>query len=224
MGFSMRIEDKLRAFAGLGAGWVMWLLLALSVIVVAIAIERAIVLFLHDDDVGVLRKNLASALGRGDLEAARGHVLTSRSFEAEVLAAGLGALPRGAAAVEERLASEAQMTRLRMERRLAVLGTVGSNAPFVGLLGTVIGIIRAFHALDASHGQVSTALMAEIGEALTATAIGLLVALPAVTLFNLFQRRIATRVARAEALGREMMSFIKDERRTLTTACAAEAS
>jgi biopolymer transport protein ExbB len=215
---NMSIENKLRALAGFGAGWIMWMLLGLSVVVLAVAIERAVVLFLRQDNISTLRKNLTSALGRGDLVAARGLVLTSRSFEARVLAAGLGALPRGAAAVEERLASEAQLTRLAMERRLAILGTVGSNAPFVGLLGTVIGIIRAFHALDSSGGQVSTALMAEIGEALTATAIGLFVALPAVALFNFFQRQIATRVARAEALGREMMSFVKDERGPLQEA------
>jgi biopolymer transport protein ExbB len=214
----MSIENKLRALAGFGAGWVMWLLLGLSVLVLAIAIERAIVLFVKQDDVAALRRNVSSALGRGDLVAARGHVVTSRSFEARVLEAGLGALPRGSAAVEERLASEAQLTRLTMERRLAVLGTVGSNAPFIGLLGTVIGIIRAFHALDASGGQVSTALMAEIGEALSATAIGLFVALPAVALFNFFQRQIGVRVARAEALGREMLSFVKDERRKLSEA------
>jgi biopolymer transport protein ExbB len=107
-----------------------------------------------------------------------------------------------------------------MERRLGVLGTVGSNAPFVGLLGTVIGIIRAFHALDASGGQVSTALMAEIGEALSATGVGLFVALPAVALFNYFQREIGLRVARAQALGHELLSFVKDERRHL----GAEAS
>ena len=132
-----------------------------------------------------------------------------------MLEAGLGALARGAAAVEERMASEAQMLRLSLERRLALLGTVGSNAPFVGLLGTVIGIIRAFHALDEGGGQVSTALMSEIGEALTATAVGLLVALPAVAFFNFFQRQIGARIARAEALGREMLSFVKDKRRPL---------
>ena len=211
----MSIENKLRALAGVGAGWVMWLLVGLSVVVIAVAIERAVVLYLATDDIKELRRNLASALGRGDLVAARGLVVSSRSLEAQVLAAGLGALPRGAAAVEERLASEAQLTKLAMERRLALLGTIGSNAPFVGLLGTVIGIIRAFHALDASGGQVSTALMAEIGEALTATAVGLFVALPAVALFNFFQRHIAGRVSRAEALGREMLSFVKDERRSL---------
>lgn len=211
----MVIEDKLRALSGLGAGWVMWLLLGLSVLVVAIAIERALVLYLAREDVAGLRRNLTSALGRGDLVAARGHVVASRSFEAKVLAAGLAALPRGPAAVEERIASEVAHARLAMERHLAILGTVGSNAPFVGLLGTVIGIIRAFHALDASGGQASTALMAEIGEALTATAVGLLVALPAVVLFNALHRQIASRITCAEALGREVLSFVKDSRHPL---------
>jgi len=206
----MSIENKLRALAGLGAGWVMWLLVGLSVLVIAIAIERAIVLFWRHEDVDVLRDNLARALGRGDVVAARGHALASTSFEARVLAAGLLASTRGPEAVKEKLASEAQLARLAMERGLAVIGTVGSNAPFVGLLGTVIGIIRAFHALDASGGQVSTALMAEIGEALSATAIGLFVALPAVVLFNFFQRAIATRIARSEALGRDLLSFLKE--------------
>lgn len=214
----MAIETKLRALAAFGAGWVMWLLVGLSILVVAIAAERALMLYLRSDDVDALRRNLASALGRGDLVAARSLVVASKSLEARVLEAGIVALPRGPAAVEERLASEAELTRLAMERRLGVLGTVGSNAPFVGLLGTVIGIIRAFQALDASGGQVSTALMAEIGEALTATAVGLFVALPAVVLFNYFQREIGVRVARAQALGREMLSFVKDERRYLAEA------
>lgn len=213
----MSIENKLRALAAFGASWVMWLLVGLSVIVVAIAIERAIMLARASDDIAALRRNLASALGRGDLIAARGLVVASTSIEAQVLAAGLSALPRGAASVEERLASEAQLTKLGLERRLALLGTIGSNAPFVGLLGTVIGIIRAFHELDASGGQISTALMSEIGEALTATAVGLFVALPAVALFNFFQKQIAARISRAEALGREMLSFVKDERRSLAT-------
>lgn len=203
------IEMKLRAFADLGAGWVMWLLVGLSILVVAVAVERAIVLlWLARSDVSELRRNLASVLGRGDFAAARGHLMASRSIEARVLLAGLTAMARGPASVEERLASETQLTRLALERRLALLGTIGSNAPFVGLLGTVIGIIGAFRELDASGGQASTALMAEIGEALTATAVGLLVALPAVVSFNFFQRVVSARIGRAEALGRELMSFV----------------
>lgn len=207
----MEIETTVRAFAGLGATWVMWLLVGLSVLVAAIAIERAIVLLVRHDDIDELRRNVASAMGRRDYTAARGHVLASRSLEAQVLAAGLGALPRGPAAVAEKLACEAQMGKLGMERRLGILGAIGWNAPFVGLLGTVIGIIRACHGLD-NRAPLNAALTAELGEALMATAVGLLVALPAVTLLSVFQRAIASKVSRAEALGREMLSFLKDER------------
>jgi biopolymer transport protein ExbB len=97
---------------------------------------------------------------------------------------------------------------MHMERNLAFLGTVGNNAPFVGLLGTVIGIIRAFHSLDESQGKITAGLMADIGEALVATAIGILVALPAVAAFNYFQRLIKTRLARGSALGSHIVSYL----------------
>ena len=97
-------------------------------------------------------------------------------------------------------------------RERAFLGTLGSNAPFIGLLGTVIGIIRAFHELDAAAGKVTAGLMAEIGEALVATAVGILVALPAIAFFNLFQRIIKGRITRAEAFGKEVLAHLKAER------------
>ena len=108
-----------------------------------------------------------------------------------------------------------------MERNLAFLGTMGNNAPFVGLLGTVIGIIRAFHELNASTGRVSEGLMSEIGEALVATAIGLLVALPAVAAFNFFQRLIKTRATQADALGKEVLAFLESDRRKRGEGAAA---
>jgi len=98
-----------------------------------------------------------------------------------------------------------------MEKNLSFLATVGSHAPFVGLLGTVIGIIRAFQALDAAHEQVSSRLMAEVGEALVTTAMGLLVALPATAFYNLFQRIIVCRLVRADALSHEVLAYMKTE-------------
>jgi biopolymer transport protein ExbB len=119
-----------------------------------------------------------------------------------------GSTPRAWPA-EERMRGESELCKLSMEKNLALLGTLGNNAPFVGLLGTVIGIVRSFHELQSSSGQVSAGLMAEIGEALVATAIGLLVALPAVAAFNLFQRLIRTRMGRATALAHEILAFMK---------------
>jgi len=102
-----------------------------------------------------------------------------------------------------------QVERLKMERGLAFLGTLGNNAPFVGLFGTVLGIIRAFRDLATNTIEGSSAVMAGIAEALIATAVGLLVALPAVALFNYFQRLIRTQVVASEAMTRVVLAHAK---------------
>ncbi|HKQ71074.1 MAG TPA: MotA/TolQ/ExbB proton channel family protein, partial [Polyangiaceae bacterium] len=203
----MRIEERLLTIAHSGAGWVMWLLLALSVAGLAVVLERAMVLLGSHDDVARLKSDLFALLEGGEIDAAKSLLSESPSYEAKVVVAGLSSASRGAEAAEERMASEAQFARLAMEKRLGVLGTLGSNAPFVGLLGTVIGIIRAFRALE-SGGQMSARLMSEIGEALAATAVGLLVALPAVAFFNFFHGVIGARISRADALGRELLAHL----------------
>ena len=102
--------------------------------------------------------------------------------------------------------------RLRYERGLAFLGTLGSNAPFVGLFGTVLGIIRAFHDLAANSAQGAQAVMAGIAEALVATAVGLLVAIPAVAAYNAFSRHVETAAAAAGGLGHAVLAYIKAEK------------
>jgi biopolymer transport protein ExbB len=205
----MQIQERLTAFAMLGATWVLWLLVGLSIIGVAIILERTYTFMSTRDDIAELKKQILRFLNRGEVDNAKAELSQSPAFEARVASAGLDAALQGAASAEERMSSETQLCRIQMERNLAFLGTVGNNAPFVGLLGTVIGIIRAFHALNESSGQVSATLMAEIGEALVATAIGILVALPAVAFYNFFQRLIRTRLARADALGRDVLAYLK---------------
>jgi biopolymer transport protein ExbB len=171
----MNIDGFFKGLVALGASWVLWLLVGLSVLALAIVLERLIFFW-----------------------------RTRASFQARIASAGrLASCP---AEAEERIAAEAQVQRLRHERHLAFLGTLGNNAPFIGLLGTVLGIIGAFQQLDASRGQLTTGLMAEIGEALIATAVGLLVALPAVAAYNAFQRTIQVRLNRGDALGRELVA------------------
>ncbi|MBL9015101.1 MAG: MotA/TolQ/ExbB proton channel family protein [Myxococcales bacterium] len=187
-----------------GAEWVMWLLVALSIIGFAIATERAIALVRTREQVGAMGMDMMRLLRRGDVDAAKARLARSPSFEAKIVGAGL--TETNPQAAEEKMTGAAQLAKLQMERRLSFLGTLGANAPFVGLLGTVIGIIRAFQMLDQSGGQVSSGLMSEVGHALVATAIGILVALPAVAFFNAFQRVIKARLARADALGREVLA------------------
>lgn len=205
----MQIERVVNSLTGLGASWVLWLLVLLSVAAVAVVIERSVFFSSSRDDVDKLRGEVLKRLKAGEVKLALRRLEESPSPEASILRAGLGSGQRDELereAVSERVAAEAERSRLAMEKNLAFLGTVGSNAPFVGLLGTVIGIIRAFHELDASGGKLSSGLMAEIGEALVATAAGLLVALPAVAFFNLFQRVIRARLGRAEALSRDALA------------------
>jgi len=203
----MDIVERISGLAGYGARWVMWLLVLLSIVAVAIIIERAVLFFSSRDDVVKLRAEIRRLLGAGEFRQALRCLEGSPSFEARIAAAGLEcASPDGA---DERMQSEQELARLDMERRLAVLGTLGNNAPFVGLLGTVIGIVRAFRELEQAGAQVSAGLMAEIGEALIATAIGLLVALPAVAAFNGFQRLVRSRLGQAEALRHEVLSYLK---------------
>lgn len=218
----MNIQERLTAFALLGATWVMWLLIAISVICVAIMLERAYFFIATRDNIDALRKDLLDLLRRSDLAGARKRMQSSRSFEAALAMAGLESAADGPAAANERVSGEEKVARLHMERNLAILGTVGNNAPFVGLLGTVIGIIRAFHSLDESQGKVTAGLMADIGEALVATAIGIMVALPAVAAFNYFQRLIRARLSRGGALASDVVSHLLSTRQNGNQPAAAE--
>ena len=133
-------------------------------------------------------------------------------MEVAVARACLEHVEDGPAAMEEHLEATLERERLRYERGLAFLGTLGNNAPFVGLFGTVLGIIRAVHDLAESGAAGSQAVMAGIGESLVATGIGLLVALPAVASYNAFIRYVETRTASASALGHELLAHAKSTR------------
>jgi biopolymer transport protein ExbB len=185
-------------------------MIALSVRSIAVMIERAWFFFASSEDLGALALALEEKLAAGDLAGARSLTEGSRSVEAAIVRAGLSSSERGAVAAQEAMASATAIGRLRLERRLSFLGTLGNNAPFVGLLGTVIGIVQAFHELERAGlgGSASADIMGAISEALVATAIGLAVAIPAVAAFNYFQRRIRTTLGNAEALEHIVLSHL----------------
>jgi biopolymer transport protein ExbB len=195
----------------IGAAPILYLMIVLSVISVAVMLERAWFFFVSSEDLGRLASALEEKLAAGDLAGARALTDGSRSIEGSIVRAGLVNGERGADAASEAMASATAIGRLRLERRLSFLGTLGNNAPFVGLLGTVIGIVQAFHELERAGlgGSASADIMGAIAEALVATAIGLAVAIPAVAAFNYFQRRIKTTLGNAEALEHIVLSHLK---------------
>ncbi|HEY6881076.1 MAG TPA: MotA/TolQ/ExbB proton channel family protein [Polyangiales bacterium] len=199
-------------FLQTGAAWVLWLLFGLSFISIAIVIERLLVFRSKGTDLKRLADKLDTALATGDLAKAREALRDETAVSARVADAGLKLASRGPATAEKGMQSAMAIERSLLEARLAYLGTLGNNAPFVGLFGTVIGIILAFNELgkaQAGNGQMaSQAVMGSIAEALVATAVGIAVALPAVAAYNFFQRWIATLLADAEALQNLVLAYL----------------
>jgi biopolymer transport protein ExbB len=212
----MNLVDGLqRLMTTFGAGWVMWLMIVLSVVSVAIMLERAWFYWSLRDDISKLAADLRSELRSGNVEEARRRLEASPSAEAAVVVAGLLEADRGSKASEEAMQGAAALQRMKLERRLAFLGTLGNNAPFIGLFGTVIGVVQAFEALGRQGQAAATAsamapqeVMSAIAEALVATAVGLAVAIPAVAMYNVFQRHAKSILANTEALSRVLLAHL----------------
>jgi biopolymer transport protein ExbB/TolQ len=197
-------------FTRSGAEWVMYALVALSVASVAVILERALFFRRYGRSRADL---LAPLLASGRLEDARAAVEGREGLEAEVVRAALAAAPDGPASVAELVASTIRRERPAYDRGLGFLGTLGSNAPFLGLFGTVVGIIKAFADLGvgAAKGAGAAAVMGGLSEALVATAVGIFVAIPAVVAFNAYGRRVRAVIARAEALAHALASHLQKD-------------
>ncbi len=212
------IERVKSAMVGLGAGWVLILMLFLSVVSLAIMLERFWLYWSLRDDIPGLMRDLGRLLRSGDLDGARKRLEASPSAEAAVVIAGIVEAGMGAEAAEEAMLGASALQKQKLEKRLTFLGTLGNNAPFIGLLGTVIGIVGAFDelgkqknaTLTAAANQVAPeAVMTNISEALVATAVGLLVAIPAVAAFNWFTRIVKATLANTDALSHVLLAHLK---------------
>jgi biopolymer transport protein ExbB len=203
------------------AAWVLWLLFLLSVVSIAVMLERGRLYWSRRDDIAALVDDLHQLLIAGDLDGAGVRLRLSPSVAAAVALAGLAQWGRGRRAAEEAMAAATGIERTRLGRRLMFLGTLGNNAPFIGLLGTVIGVVGAFEELGrapanalaatAATGLAPERVMSSIAEALVATAVGILVAIPAVAVFNYFQGLVSAALADADTLGHVVLGHASPE-------------
>jgi biopolymer transport protein ExbB len=190
-----------------GAEWVLYLLILLSVLSVTLILERARFYRTAGKGLEDFRAAIRKSATQGDWSGAartaelRAGEAGNMDLEAQMAHA---LLSHGKSATPDVLTEVAQdpvmRARLHWERNLSILATIGANAPFIGLFGTVLGIIKAFHDLSQQATAGAQTVTSGISEALVATAVGLLVAIPAVVAFNIFQRRVKSALAEAEAL------------------------
>ncbi len=211
---TMLTEKLLKLTIAGGSEWVMILLILLSVLSLAIIFERLLFFRRRRRELDELDEKLTPLLGRRDeLDGVRAAVNRAKDPTLETALELEDGDHDNQEAAEKLVAASLGRERLRLEKRLGFLGTLGSNAPFIGLFGTVLGIIRAFNDLSLDNKGGSSAVMAGISEALVATAIGLFVAIPAVMAFNYLQRELDHVLSTTESLAQSILAGRLIERR-----------
>jgi biopolymer transport protein ExbB len=209
--------EELLHYLRLG-GFTMAIILVSSLVALAVAIERIIALWAVSDQSRGLGETIARHLLRGDVTAARTAAQRSNAVAADIYIAGFGRLDRAGGAsttLDAAVERERAQVGLRLKRNLWILGTIGATAPFVGLFGTVTGIMRSFRdlGLDVQGGGSggTASVMQGISEALVATAAGILVAVEAVVLYNYFQARIGRIGIELKLLADEFVELLREK-------------
>jgi len=205
------VVHRILALPVFQASWVLYFLLCLSLVSIAIMIERAYFDQRREVDMPALTRSFSAALDANDYAVAAKLLEATDALETSAVLFGLRKHGAGPEAVEDLIVGATLKQRETYEARLDILATLASNAPFVGLFGTVLGIIRAFSDLSSNVRDASSSVMVGVAEALVATAAGLFVAIPAVVAFNLFKRRVKLATNNAQLLAKVLLAHLKAE-------------
>ena len=191
------------------------LLLICSVIILAVVFERLFFYKQNVIDPEWLHSNVAFFLSSGKVAEATHFVSQVGGLLPRVYEVGLQRYHMTQEAVDIAMSNSISAQRLLLERYLPAIGTIAVIAPFIGLFGTVVGIMHTFSAV-AEKGQAGVAVVAAgVAEALVATAAGLMVAIAAVVFFNYFKARVGATINQmVGAAGRlsEMMELLREEK------------
>jgi biopolymer transport protein ExbB/TolQ len=200
-------------------GFTMAVIIACSIIALGVAIERVLALWGMSDSSKALGEAISRHLLRGDVASARTAAERSDTVAADIFLAGFERIDRARGqGLESAVDRQRAQVSLKLRRNLWILGTIGATAPFIGLFGTVAGIMRSFHDLgvDVEAGGTggTAAVMTGISEALIATAAGILVAVEAVVLYNYFQARLARVAVELKLLADEFVELLRERPQT----------
>ncbi|AFM12800.1 MotA/TolQ/ExbB proton channel family protein [Turneriella parva] len=203
------MNEIFKKAALVGDTWVLWLLLAASVLSVAVMLDRWRLFRQNRIDFAGFLGGLKEKLEQGKADAALAYCTGFAAMENRIAAEGLRNFTKGAHSVEEAMKSALVIERGIFEKNLIVLSTMGNNAPFIGLLGTVLGVIKAFSDLGTAGSAGVSVVMTGISAALIATAFGILLAIPAVIANNYFQTRLKRMAANTQSLIHLMQVYLR---------------
>jgi len=175
-------------------GWVMWPLLILSIFCWAVIIERSYVFLTIRPKLNKMVQSLRNSISTGDMTTAKQICLSEKSLFSELFLSAIDSRKNREKAERTSDRNRAKMSAY-LKKNLWVLGTIGSASPFIGLLGTVVGIIRAFHDMSTRGAGGFSVVAAGISEALIATAAGLIVAIVSLIAYNIFTTFLSQTVA-----------------------------
>jgi biopolymer transport protein ExbB len=209
------LTERLFGLAQGGAETILWLLVGLSVISIGLILERFLTLRQITSRSQRVKSRMRDALQANNLDDLEEISKDRDSLEGRALAYGLRHVKEsGTDGLEEIFNSFALLERPALERSLIFLATIGSNAPFIGLLGTVLGIMKAFRDLSQNASTGNEAVMLGIAEALVATAVGLVVAIPAVIAYNSFARQVKSSLQSLETVRELCLAYAKKKGRS----------
>ncbi len=208
---TQQLVERLQRIASGGGGWVLWLMIALSVLSIAIMLERVIFFVSKRDDIDGLTDKLIALLRANDTEGAKALLKASKSVEAAVMLPCLDWAKNGPEAFREVVDAELTKQKRSLERGTTFLGTIGNNGPFIGLVGTVLGVIQAFQQLGNQSKEAMGNVMVGIAEALIATGVGLFVAIPAVVAFNIVNRSISNVESNVNVMSKYVVAHLSSK-------------
>jgi len=183
---------------------IMVALIGCSVVTLAAVFERALYYRRRSSDAHRFLADVLKSVRAGKVDEARWACKQATHPAAAAMLSVLERMGQSLAAVEEGLQITLSEQKLRLERNLTVIGSMAAVAPLVGLLGTVWGIMRAFHDMAATGSASPSVVAAGVAEALLTTAAGLVIAVPAVLLYNHFSRRMSVMLITAENQARAL--------------------